>query len=424
MKEEYQWRTPVVHAFNPEDFETIFRHQGRCPVRPANEFVCKYRREHPHKYNSVGLSNALGEEWHTLRTALAPALLHMKIIPGLTAQLTEICEDFSGYLRAIRDPDTKAIRSIQDPLYRLALESIFMLCLDTRLGCLTPEASSHQSANTVISTAKLMFSAYQQLYYGLPLWKYFSTVPYRNYQKAEETLYDITLSYIQRYARHGSKGLATGSAKDSSSLLDTLLNTEGLSEEDVHLTVLDFIAGGVFTTTNALCFLLHHLACNKDIQDKLYDELQAANWDVTSCSYLRACIKESFRLSPTVPGVMRILPEDVVLSGYRVPAGVPVFANSLVTCHLKKYFSEPETFRPERWLGEERALIQPFSLLPFGHGSRMCAGRRFAELELMTTAAKVVQHFVIEPCERKLRTSYVFVIIPSHPIGLRLTDRK
>ncbi|KAM7308553.1 ecdysone 20-monooxygenase isoform X2 [Ixodes scapularis] len=122
MKEEYQWQVPIVHAFNPEDFETIFRHQGRCPIRPANEFVRKYRTEHPHKYSNVGLSNALGEEWHTLRTALAPVLLQMRSVPGLAAQQSEICEDFVSYVRFVRNGKSQAVDNIQDSLYRLALE--------------------------------------------------------------------------------------------------------------------------------------------------------------------------------------------------------------------------------------------------------------------------------------------------------------
>ncbi|XP_077487936.1 ecdysone 20-monooxygenase-like [Amblyomma americanum] len=421
VKEEYQWRRPMVLAFNPEDFEVIFHSQGRCPVRPPNEFVCKYRNEHPNKYNSVGLSNALGAEWHTLRMALAPVLLQMKNLAELATWQEEICHDFVSYVQWARDPDTLEIGCIQDALSRLALESIFMLCLDTRLGCLKQSEQEPGQASTVIAAARQLFLAYQELYYGLPLWKYISTPTYRKYTEAEDIIYKITLGYIRQYAKQKLKD-SPSSAK-SKSLLQALLSLDGLSEMDVHLTIMDFIAGGVFTTGISLCFLLHNLACNPNIQEKLYNELQS-NKDISSCSYLRACIKESFRLSPTVPGLMRILPEDVVLSGYKVPAGVPVFANSLVTCRLEKYFPQPNSFQPERWLGEARGLIHPFTLLPFGHGSRMCVGRRFAELELMTTAAKMVQNFIIEPCTQHINTSHIFVVVPNHPVGLRFHDRK
>ena len=43
---------------------------------------------------------------------------------------------------------------------------------------------------------------------------------------------------------------------------------------------------------------------------------------------------------------------------------------------LPEYFPEPEVYRPERWLrGEQTAKVNPYLLLPFGYGPRMCAGK-------------------------------------------------
>lgn len=38
--------------------------------------------------------------------------------------------------------------------------------------------------------------------------------------------------------------------------------------------------------------------------------------------YAKAVVKEMFRMNPISVGVGRILPEECVFSGYRVPAGV------------------------------------------------------------------------------------------------------
>lgn len=41
--------------------------------------------------------------------------------------------------------------------------------------------------------------------------------------------------------------------------------------------------------------------------------------------YTKAVIKETFRMNPISVGVGRVLPEECVFSGYRVPAGVNIF---------------------------------------------------------------------------------------------------
>jgi cytochrome P450 len=48
-------------------------------------------------------------------------------------------------------------------------------------------------------------------------------------------------------------------------------------------------------------------------------------------------------------------------------------------------------FLPERWLkspGDSLYRIHPFASLPYGHGARMCLGRRFADLEIQILLAK------------------------------------
>lgn len=43
-------------------------------------------------------------------------------------------------------------------------------------------------------------------------------------------------------------------------------------------------------------------------------------------------------------------------------------------------FSEPNKFEPERFSAEEMQRLDPCSFLPFGDGSRVCIGVKFAKL--------------------------------------------
>lgn len=64
--------------------------------------------------------------------------------------------------------------------------------------------------------------------------------------------------------------------------------------------------------------------------------------------------------------------------------------------HDEQHFSRAEEFIPERWLRSEPKDVNPFSMLPFGFGSRMCVGRRIAEQELYLALIRVSFIPVIE----------------------------
>lgn len=122
-------------------------------------------------------------------------------------------------------------------------------------------------------------------------------------------------------------------------------------------------------------------------------------------------------------------------------AQTKVFSHFLVTCQLEQFFPDASSFRPERWIQNRSNLksnnmssIHPFSLLPFGFGNRMCVGRRFSELQLYLSVAKVVLNFHLQPnltdLEEKessknkmLERTHAFIVVPSHDVPVRLIPR-
>ena len=95
----------------------------------------------------------------------------------------------------------------------------------------------------------------------------------------------------------------------------------------------------------------------------------------------------------------------------------------MVTSRLPKYFEDPLTYRPERWL-DPKIEKYPFAILPFGYGNRMCAGKRFSELQLYLVTAKLIRKYEIRAVQSRLDLKFCFIIIPAHKISLKLRVRQ
>lgn len=147
-------------------------------------------------------------------------------------------------------------------------------------------------------------------------------------------------------------------------------------------------------------FALYHLARNPNVQERLHSEccqlLPTAEDSINADSlakkatYARAVLKESLRLNPISVGVGRILNNDMILSGYHVPKKTVVVTQNMVACRLAKHFDRPNEFIPERWLrNSDKLTVNPFLVLPFGHGSRSCIARRLAEQNILILLIRV-----------------------------------
>ncbi|KAK4326645.1 hypothetical protein Pmani_002855 [Petrolisthes manimaculis] len=106
-------------------------------------------------------------------------------------------------------------------------------------------------------------------------------------------------------------------------------------------------------TATTLGFCLHYLALHPHTQDLLYQELTHVDpytHSLQGLSYLRAVVQETLRLRPSASARSRFIQEDVVFSGYHVPAGTFVLSPPVVACHDPNTFPDPHAFRPQRWL--------------------------------------------------------------------------
>lgn len=123
--------------------------------------------------------------------------------------------------------------------------------------------------------------------------------------------------------------------------------------------------------------------------------------------YLRACLKESLRITPITPGNFRASGQDIVLSGYQIPKGTGILMASVLLTNSDQYFNKSNEFLPERWLKSDDNLSyecphlkskHPFVYLPFGFGSRTCIGKRLAEMEIEALIIRILRNYRVKWC--------------------------
>ncbi|KIJ29345.1 hypothetical protein M422DRAFT_188633 [Sphaerobolus stellatus SS14] len=204
-----------------------------------------------------------------------------------------------------------------------------------------------------------------------------------------------------------------GSGKASNSFATSML-TETI-EGEITMTEYDFQGaaattyGGTYlsrldphclslTTTFTLAMMLH-----PEIQKKAQEELDVVIGrrrlpqltDRPSLGFCDALLKESLRWSPPVPmGVPHLLGEDDIYRGCKIPKGTIVFANTWAILHDKRFFANPESFDPDRYV-KNPELPDPKASGVFGFGRRICPGRHLAETLLWLAMVRILHSFSI-----------------------------
>ncbi|KAJ9497391.1 hypothetical protein H2202_007195 [Exophiala xenobiotica] len=150
---------------------------------------------------------------------------------------------------------------------------------------------------------------------------------------------------------------------------------------------------------NAMYLLLKHPAQLKRLREELDgvledDEVVAPYDKVKQLPFLRACLDESMRLlPPTTFGLpRRTPPEGAPVLGDYIAGDTSVSMSSYVAHRDPSVFPDPETYNPERWLGEEGKELQPY-FIAFSAGARGCIGRNISYLEQMVLLASLLHRY-------------------------------
>ncbi|KDE59741.1 cytochrome P450 [Halostagnicola sp. A56] len=357
-----------------------------------------------------GIAFTEGQRWRRQRTLLqssfTPNRIHA-VADGMVAEANRLVDDWD-------DGDEIALRdALSTYTLRVLARTLFDLPLDgERIATVTRAAAA---VNKYASPQRLAIGSF------LPSW-----IPDRAEREYETAMADLE-ALITELVTERRQTDATGD--DLLSVLARAEYPDGsrLSADEIRDQLVTFLFAGHETTATALAVACWLLAGNSSVRAELESELAAVCndrnptiGDRAHLEYTEAVLKEAMRLYPPVTGIYREPLAETVLSGYRIPTGMTLQLSVYGIHRDERWWADPETFRPERWLADTER--PEYAYFPFGGGPRHCLGMRFAMVELQLALAALARRVEFSRLVETLEPSLGVTLDPG-PLETRVENR-
>ncbi|XP_037025509.1 cytochrome P450 3A12-like isoform X2 [Bradysia coprophila] len=210
-----------------------------------------------------------------------------------------------------------------------------------------------------------------------------------------------------------------------------------ITEDTIISQAVNFFLGGYETSGTTSTVLLYYLARNPNVQrnlqleiDSIYEKTKG-NIDHDAIReeetpYLTACINESLRLGPPLYRPERVCTKNWSYGNIKIKRTTTIFLCLWALHRDESYFDDPDEFKPERFLPENKDRMNQYAFVPFGLGQRACIGIRFAYESLKLLFIHLVRNFEVKMRED---TNLQYkpgqqVVVAFKPLYLDLVNRK
>ena len=156
-----------------------------------------------------------------------------------------------------------------------------------------------------------------------------------------------------------------------------------MTDAELRDELVTLLVAGHETTATALSWALERLARHPDAWARLRSGDEP---------YVDAVIKETLRLRPVLPIVLRRLKAPMEIGGWELPEGVSAVPSIYLLHRRPDLYPDPLAFRPERFIEKPAGT---YTWIPFGGGVRRCLGASFAQFEMAA-----VLRVLARRCER------------------------
>jgi cytochrome P450 len=338
-----------------------------------------------------GLLTSEGSYWRRQRRIIAPTFQRRHIERFADAMVNRTRVRLGGIEPGVRD------------VHRDFMELTLAIVLDTLFGAAeVPDLGAvGRIVHTMMDDFQVNFLTWRRL---LPQWM--NPEPYARMEGAKAELDAILYRIIGERRASGEErddllGRLLAASDD-----DAASGSDGSRMSDAQLRdeVATLFLAGHETTALTLSYAVWLLARAPEAARRLEDEVDrvlggrpARLADVAALAWTDAVVRESMRLYPPAYIIGREALDDCEIAGWVIPRGAQVLLPQWIVHRDPRWFDDPETFAPERWLGGLAERLPKLAYFPFGGGPRVCVGNHFAQLEAVLVLATVAQRLRFAP---------------------------
>ncbi|KAL6425692.1 hypothetical protein ACFW04_009651 [Cataglyphis niger] len=324
-----------------------------------------------------------GDEWRDVRALLSPSFTSSKM-RAMFQLMTECAVNFSEYL--VKVPPEKRIMEMRDIFSRYSTDVIGTCAFGISVDSMRDPENDFYMFGTKAINFNTIALIKILLYQHMP-----RLMRLLNIKMIDERTNAFFINLIADTIKiRDEKNIIRPD------MLQLMMDSRGKREPGRELTILDmasqafiFFLAGFDSSSTLMSFLAYEIAVNPHVQEKLQNEIDKVLEDtngqpsyetVNGMVYLNATINETLRMYPVQLMTDRVCTKDFELPAtlpdgkpFLVKAGMLIWISFYGLQHDPKYFPEPEKFKPERFLGENKeSECNLNAYYPFGLGPRMC----------------------------------------------------
>ena len=370
-----------------------------------------------------GLFLSEGEQWREQRTAVRSAFFRERI----EAYGDSMVEHARATAGSWSDGDVIDV-------HEAATDYAFSVLAESLLG-----DDVDDERETVRAAAESITERFDtsRLSSFLPEWV--PTPTRRRYRRRLDALRG-TIRDLVAERRAGDPPSNPAAADDLLGTLVAAAEMGAIDDDELVDNAVTFLFAGHETSALGLTYTLYGLAGRPELQSEIREEVADVDLSpaaVRDCPRLSAAVDEALRRYPPVHTFFREPTEPVTLGGYRIPEGVVLNLSPWTVHHDERWWDDPESYRPERWLREVDSEVvhgddssgpavgerPEYTYFPFGGGPRHCIGMRFARQELRLATATLLRQFAFDRETEALSLQASANTRPAEPVRLRVHER-